>query len=72
MDIKKIIEDLVKKIKDDKALQETFMKNPKEGVEKLLGIDIPDEAVEGVVNGVKAKLGAEKLEGALDGLKKLF
>ena len=41
-------------------------------VEKLLGVDLPDDIVDQVVKGVKGKMTADKLGGAVDALKKLL
>ncbi len=43
MDIKAKIEELVEKIKSDKALQEGFLQEPIATLEKLIGIDLPEE-----------------------------
>ena len=72
MDIKEHIEKIVDRIKDDEALQKQFQKDPIKAVEKLLGIDLPDDLMEKVVAGVKAKLTADDLSDALGKLKKLF
>ena len=72
MDIKEKITELVDKIKSDKELQAQFMSDPVKAVEKLLGVDLPDDMVEKIVDGVKAKLTADKLAGGLGALKKLF
>jgi len=72
MDIKAKIEEIVEKIKADKKLQEQFKKEPVKAVESLLGVDLPDDVIEKVVAGVKAKIGADKLSSAADALKKLF
>lgn len=72
MDIKAKIGEITDKIKNDPSLKEDFTKNPEKAIEKLLGVDIPDGAVDKVVDGVKAKLTADKLSGAADALKKLF
>lgn len=71
-DIKAKIEELVEKITKDNSLKELFQKNPIEAVEKVLGVDIPDDAVEKIVAGVKAKLTGDKLGGAIDAVKGLF
>ena len=39
---------------------------------QLTGIDLPEQQLQPVITGIKAKLGAGQLENALDGLKKLF
>ena len=67
-DIKKIIEDLVKKIKGDKDLTTKFQKNPTKTVEGLVGVDLPDDQVNAVVEGVKAKLNLDGIADKLGGL----
>ncbi len=79
MDIKAKIEEFVEKIKGDKDLMKNFKEEPVKTVEKLLGVDLPDEQIEKLVDGIKAKLKlddvtdkieglGDKLEGALGGL----
>ncbi len=72
MDIKAKIEELVEKISKDKELQAQFKSDPIKAVESLLGVDLPDDVVEKIVDGVKAKIGLDKLSGAADKLKGLF
>lgn len=72
MDIKASIEKVVETISQDKALQEQFKTEPVAAIEKLLGVDLPEEVMEKIVAGVKAKLTAGQLAGAADALKKLF
>ena len=72
MDIKEQIEKIVDKIKDDDALKAQFKKDPIKAVEKLLGVDLPDDLMEKVVAGVKAKLSLDDLSDAAGFLKKLF
>ena len=72
IDIKAKIEEIAKKIASDKELQELFQKEPTKAVEKVLGVDLPDDLIEKVVAGVKAKLTADKVSGALGALKNLF
>ena len=72
MDIKAKIAQIVEKIKSDKNLQEQFKKDPIKAVEALLGVDLPDDVVDKIVDGVKAKLTADKLSDGLGALKKLF
>ncbi|MBQ9929105.1 MAG: hypothetical protein IJO65_14190 [Lachnospiraceae bacterium] len=72
MDIKEQITKAVEKITKDKALQEQFKDEPVKALEKVLGVDLPDDIMEQVIAGVKAKLTADKLSDAADALKKLF
>lgn len=71
-DIKEKIEEIVKKIAKDEKLQKQFKEDPVKALEKLLDVDLPDAAVEKVIDGVKAKLTADKLTDAMGALKKLF
>ena len=68
MDIKAKIEELVNKIKADKNLLAKFQKDPVSTVEELLGIDLPNDQVEKIVDGIKAKIDLDKLGGMLGGL----
>ena len=68
MDIKKTIEDIVDKLKSDDALQKQFLSDPVGALEKLTGIDLPTEQLDAVVNGVKAKLTADNIGGAVKDL----
>ena len=72
MDIKEQISKAVDKIAKDKKLQEQFQKDPVKALESVLGVDLPDDVVEQVVQGVKAKLTADKVSGAMDSLKGLL
>lgn len=72
MDIKEKIEELVKKITSDKNLLKKFEKDPIKVVEDLIGIDLPDDMIEKVVEGVKAKINLDKVGDALGALSGLF
>lgn len=68
MDIKAKIEELTDKVKNDKTVAENFKKDPIKTVEGLIGVDLPDDQLEKVVEGIKAKVNLDKLGGALGGL----
>ena len=68
MDIKAKVEEIVEKIKSDKKIGEKFEKNPVSVIEELLGVDLPDDQVNQLVEAVKAKINLDKLGGALGGL----
>lgn len=72
MDIKEQITRVVDKVTKDKNLMEQFKKEPVKAVESVLGVDLPDDVVKQVVNGVKAKVSADKISGGIDSIKKLF
>lgn len=72
MEIKEQIKKAVEKISGDKNLQEQFRKEPVKALENVLGVDLPDDVVEQIVQGVKAKLTADNLSGAADAIKGFF
>lgn len=71
-EIKKQIEDTVKKIQSDEGLMEEFKKDPIKTVEKLTGVDLPDDQLSKVVDGIKAKMTVDDIGDKLSGLKNLF
>lgn len=72
MDIKEKISEVVEKITKDKDLKEKFEKNPVKVIEEILGVDLPDDVVEKVIDGVKAKLTVDNISDVAGKLKKLF
>ena len=70
--IKEKIEEVVKKLMADKNLMEKFERNPAKVIEELLGVDLPDDLVNKVIEGVKAKINLEKVGDALGALGGLF
>ena len=72
MDIQKIINDAIAKLKEDDNLLENFKANPTKVLEKLVGIDLPDDKIDAVIKGIMAKLNiddlAEKAEGIMGAL----
>ena len=72
MDIKEKIEEVVNKLKSNPALLKKFDKEPVKVLEELLGVDLPDDLLEKLIDGVKVKLAATKVGDALEGLGKLF
>lgn len=72
MDIKAQIEKVVETVTKDKDLLSQFQTEPVKAVEKVIGIDLPDEIINKVVDGVKAKISVDKLSDTFDAIKKLF
>lgn len=72
MDIKEKINEIVEKIQKDDALKAQFEKEPVKAIEKVLGVDLPDDIVEKVVDGVKAKIKIDSVSDIADKLKNLF
>ena len=72
MEIKEKIEKVVKKLLGDKKLMDKFQRNPVKVIEDLLGVDLPNDLVNQIIEGVKAKIKLEKVGDALDALGSLF
>ena len=70
MDIKAKIDEIVKKVKTDDEVKKLFMKDPVKAVEKLIGVDLPDDQIDKIVDAVKAKISLDKVTGTLGGLFK--
>ena len=69
MDIAKIIAESVEKLLKDDKLLVAFKKDPVKTLEKQLGIDLPDEQINAVIKGIKAKI---DVDGAIDVAGKLL
>jgi len=72
MDIQKIIADAVKALTENEELLRAFNQNPGRTLEKILGVDLPDEQINAVVAGVKAKLGLDDVLDAAGRLMGMF
>ena len=71
MDIQKLIAQAVKVLTENEDMIRAFNKNPGKTLEKILGMDLPDEQINAIVAGVKAKMGlddAMEMAGKLMGL----
>ena len=82
--IAKKVEEAIKAIKKDPKMLVQFKDEPVKVIEKLVGMDLPDDIVEGVIDGIKkgladndkkdddGKLGMDDIAKAAGLLKKLF
>lgn len=68
MDIKAKIEELANRIKNDSNLQKEFTKDPVKAVQNLLGVELPKEQIQAIVDGIKAKVNLDAIGNALGGL----
>lgn len=72
MDIKGKIEEIIAKVKNDKDFAAKFAQDPVSAVENVIGIDLPNDQINALIEGVKAKLTADKAGNVLGAIKKLF
>lgn len=68
MNIKEKIDEVVNKVKNDKDFAAKFQKEPIKAVEDVLGVDLPDDVIENVIDGVKTKVNADSIKDKLGGL----
>lgn len=66
MDIKKMIGEIVEKIKNDPSFAAKFKVNPVKALEQVLGIDLPDEQIKALVDGIQANISLDKVSALLD------
>ncbi len=71
-DLKEKIDEIVKKLQSDPTLSRNFQSDPIHTIEKLIGVDLPDDKLQPLISGVKTKLAASDLGDKLGGLKNLF
>ena len=72
MDIKKMIEEVIEKLEKNPDILKKFNDEPVACLEKLLDVDLPDDQVEKLIDGIKAKLALNKVGDVLGGLGGLF
>lgn len=72
MDIRGKIQQAAAKLMKDKSLRKKFDTDPVAVIEELIGVDLPDEIVNQIIAGVRAKLAQDKLGIMLSGLGEIF
>ncbi len=68
MDIKAKIDEIVGKVKDDPNFAEQFKSEPVKAVEGVIGVDLPDDVINNIVDGVKNKVSLDGIKDKLGGL----
>jgi hypothetical protein len=53
-------------------MKEQFEKEPVKAIEKIIGIDLPDDVIMKIIDGVKAKLTIDGVSKTADVLKGMF
>lgn len=67
-DIKAKIDEVVNKVKSDKDFAAKFQKEPIKAIEEVLGVDLPDDQIKSVIDGVKAKVNFDGIADKIGGL----
>ncbi len=68
MDIKAKIAEIVEKIKNDKNFASDFQKDPVTAVERVIGVDLPNDQIEKIIEGVKANITVDDVKDKVGGL----
>ena len=71
MDIKEQISKIVEEVSKNPHIKEEFEKEPVKVIEKIIGVDLPDDIIMKVVDGVKSKLTIDdvsKVAGIIKGI----
>ena len=72
MDIKGQINNLMEEISTNPNIKEQFEKEPVKVIENVIGIDLPDDVIMKIIDGVKAKLTIDGVSKAADTLMDMF
>ena len=70
--IKEKIDEIVNKVKNDGDFANKFQNNPTKAVEEVIGIDLPDEQINGIIAGVKAKNNINNASDVVNKFKGIF
>lgn len=70
--MKEKMEQIIDKVKNDKDFMNKFKTNPITAVEEVLGINLPDDQINKIIDGVKAKLALDDGKSAVDKIKGIF
>lgn len=72
MDIKEQMNKMAEEISKNPNIKEEFEKEPVKVIEKVIGVDLPDDVVMKIIDGVKAKLTIDGVSKAANALKGMF
>jgi uncharacterized protein YpuA (DUF1002 family) len=64
------INEIVDKVKNDKDFAKKFSKEPIKAVEEVVGVDLPDDQINKIIDTVKAKINVDKGISKITGLFK--
>lgn len=54
--LKDKIEEIVNKVKNDPDFKENFQKEPVKALESVIGVDLPDDKINEIINLIKIKI----------------
>jgi len=72
IDIAKLAMEAVEKLTSDEKLMAAFKKDPVAVIEKKLGIDLPNDQINALIDAIKAKIKVDDVADAIGGVLKMF
>ena len=72
VDIKNQINKIVEEVSKNPNMKEQFEKEPVKVIEKIIGVDLPDDMVLKIIDGVKANLTINNVSKVTDVLTGVF
>ena len=72
MDIKEQISKIMEEISKNPNIKEQFEKEPVKVIERIIGVDLPDDMIMKIIDGVKAKLTIDDVSKVADVIKGIF
>ena len=72
MDVIAQVTKIVEEVSNNPDMKEQFEKEPVKVIEKVIGVDLPDDVIMKIIDGVKAKLTMDNVSKAADALKGMF
>lgn len=70
--IKEKIEEIVNKVKSDPDFSKKFKEEPIKALEEVIGIDLPDDKINEIIDAVKAKITLDNGKELIGKIKGLF
>ena len=66
MEIKSVVEDIIKKIKNDKSFAKKFKEDPKGAIMNIVGKELAQEKLDDILKELKSKVSIDDLGKLLD------
>ena len=66
--MKEKVDEIVKKVQSDPKMLANFQKNPVKVVESIIGVDLPDDQINSIIDMVKAKININDIGNSIKGL----
>ena len=70
-ELKQKIEEIIEKVKQDPTFATRFQEDPVKVVEEVMGVDLPDDKINEIIDTIKAKIKLDE-SGILGKIKGLF